>query len=294
MEMAYKVSEYAGVTGQVAGVLKSLGIADSEQLLMLVTDPAQRVDLLNKMGVDDRFLADLTERADLTRVPGIGPAFAQLLSQAGIRSVPELARANPTQLLDTLTKTAATFGVKRIPTAEDLNNWVAGAGRMTDVTTWSTNNRVAALKGQLAEDEWTKVRLAPMAAAAMVMLASPSKGSDAEAEHAAAAAVLNSARQGGPAWSLLNVAFDKNISAADLEKFMQETPPAAMASTIKAAVAAVAAKDPAEAAAYRDTLMKIANGVAEAASEGGFLGMGKKLVSEQEQAALAEIANALK
>ena len=40
--MSYKISEYAGVAGQVAGVLKSLGIVDSDQLLMLVTDPTQR------------------------------------------------------------------------------------------------------------------------------------------------------------------------------------------------------------------------------------------------------------
>ena len=39
--MAYKISEYAGVAGQVAGVLKSLGIVDSDQLLMLHSCPAR-------------------------------------------------------------------------------------------------------------------------------------------------------------------------------------------------------------------------------------------------------------
>ena len=81
--MAYKLSEFPNVKGQVAGVLKSLGIADTDQLLMLVTDPAQRADLLQKLGVDERMLNDLIEQTDLTRVKGIGPSFAVLTDPSG-------------------------------------------------------------------------------------------------------------------------------------------------------------------------------------------------------------------
>jgi hypothetical protein len=66
-----------------------------------------------------------------------------------------------------------------------------------------------------------------------------------------------------------------------------------MMSTIKAAVAAVAAKAPDQAAAYKATLMQVATGVAEASKEGGFLGMGKKVVSDEEAAALADLRLAL-
>jgi hypothetical protein len=289
--MAYKVSEYAGVTGQVAGVLKSLGIADSDQLLMLVTDPAQRASLLNEMGVDDRFLTDLTERADLTRIAGVGPAYAELLTKAGIRSVGDLANATPAQLLDRLTKTAATFGIKKVPTQPDLTAWVNAATKTPDLVTWSTGVRVGATKKLFAEDEWTKVSLAPLAAASLVMLASPSKGDDATAEATAAAASVDAARQGTAAWSLVNVAYGKGVTVADLQKFINETPPAALASTIKSAVAAVAAKDPAELAAYKALLLQVGQSVAEAAKEGGFLGMGKKVVSDEEQAALNELSS---
>jgi hypothetical protein len=289
--MAYKLSEYAGVAGQVAGVLKSLGIADSDQLLMLVTDPGQRASLLSELGVDDRFLGDLTERADLTRLAGIGPAFAELLTKGGIRSVPELAAASPAKLLDTLTKTAATFAIKKVPTQPELTAWVSEAKKTPDLVTWSTGVRVAATKKLFAEDEWTKVSLAPLAAAALVVLASPSKGDEAAAEFDAAAAAIDGARQGTSAWSLIGIAFGAGVTAADVKKFIGETPPAALVSTIKAAVKAVAAKDPAEAAAYKQMLLQVGQSVAEAAKEGGMFS--KKLVSAEEQAALDQLRDAV-
>jgi hypothetical protein len=291
--MAYKISEYAGVAGQVAGVLKSLGIADSDQLLMLVTDPAQRADLLSQLGVDDRFLTDLTERADLTRLPGIGPAYAELLNKAGIRSVGALAAAAPAELLGTLTKTAATFGIKKLPTEADLANWVASAGKTPDLVSWSTGVRVDSTTKLFAADEWAKIRLAPLAAATLVMLASPSKGGDAKEESQAAVAAVEGARQGAPAWSWLNVAFPKGLTAADVEKFVKETPPAALVSTVKAAADVVAAKAPELAAGFKGVLLGTATSVAEASKEGGFLGMGKKVISDAEASALAELRQAM-
>jgi hypothetical protein len=260
---------------------------------MLVTDPAQRADLLNQLGVDDRFLTDLTERADLTRLPGIGPAYAELLSKAGIRSVGALAAVAPAGLLETLTKTAATFGIKKLPTETELSSWVDAAKQTPDLVTWSTGVRVDGTKKLFAEDEWMKLRLAPLAAASLVMLASPSKGFDAKDEVAAVAASVETARKNSPAWSLVNVAFPKELTAADVQKFTSETPPAAMMSTIKAAGDVVAAKAPDQAAAYKALVMLVATHVAEASKEGGFLGMGKKTVSDKEAAALAELRSAL-
>ena len=45
--------------------------------------------------------------------------------------------------------------------------------------------------------------------------------------------------------------------------------------------------------AYQDFVTKIANGVAEAAKEGGFLGFGGERVSENEQALLKDLSTAL-
>jgi len=125
------------------------------------------------------------------------------------------------------------------------------------------------------------------------MLASPSKGKDATAEATAAVGVIEAAQKGTDAWSLMNVAFAQGLTVATLQKFINETPPAAMMSTVQSAAAAVTAKAPDQAAAYKAMLMKVATGVAEASKEGGFLGIGKKVVSEEEQVALNNLQSAL-
>jgi hypothetical protein len=64
--------------------------------------------------------------------------------------------------------------------------------------------------------------------------------------------------------------------------------------TLRQAGAVVDAKAPADAAAFKGWLRQISQHVAEAAKEGGFLGIGGVSVSEAEKATLAEISSALK
>jgi len=54
------------------------------------------------------------------------------------------------------------------------------------------------------------------------------------------------------------------------------------------------AKAPGDAAAFKNWLRQISQHVAEAAKEGGFLGIGGVTVSEAEKATLTEISSALK
>ncbi len=68
---------------------------------------------------------------------------------------------------------------------------------------------------------------------------------------------------------------------------------AAMAEHLQKAAAAISSKSPAEAEAYKAWLMTAAKKVAEASKEGGFFGFGGTLVSEQEQAAIKELAATL-
>jgi hypothetical protein len=62
---------------------------------------------------------------------------------------------------------------------------------------------------------------------------------------------------------------------------------------LKDASALVSAKAPQDAAAFKAWLMQISQHVAEASTEGGFLGFGGVAVSEAEKATLAEIKTAL-
>ena len=64
--------------------------------------------------------------------------------------------------------------------------------------------------------------------------------------------------------------------------------------TLRQVGALVDAKAPADAAAYKGWLRQISQHVAEAAKEGGFMGIGGVPVSEAEKATLAEISSALR
>jgi ribosomal protein L10 len=64
--------------------------------------------------------------------------------------------------------------------------------------------------------------------------------------------------------------------------------------TLRQAAAVVDTKAPADAGAFKGWLRQISQHVAEAAKEGGFLGIGGVRVSEAEKATLTEISSALK
>jgi hypothetical protein len=67
----------------------------------------------------------------------------------------------------------------------------------------------------------------------------------------------------------------------------------ALTSTIKNAVDAIERHSPAEVQPYKMWLTSIAKKVAEASKEGGFLGMGGTLVSQNEEEALKELDEVL-
>ena len=64
--------------------------------------------------------------------------------------------------------------------------------------------------------------------------------------------------------------------------------------TLHQAAGILDAKAPADSAAFKGWLQQISQHVAEAAKEGGFLGVGGVPVSEAEKATLTEISSALK
>ena len=81
------------------------------------------------------------------------------------------------------------------------------------------------------------------------------------------------------------------------EKFTDRKPAEIKAKcieTLRQVAEVVDAKAPADATAFETWLRQISQHVAEAAKEGGFLGVGGVAVSDAEKATLAEISNALK
>src|SRR6516225_11387157 len=90
----------------------------------------------------------------------------------------------------------------------------------------------------------------------------------------------------------------RSVTHDGLKNKLKDSKPAEMkekcVEILRQAAALVDAKAPGDAAAFKGWLKQISQHVAEAAKEGGFLGIGGVAVSEAEKATLAEISSALK
>jgi hypothetical protein len=142
--------------------------------------------------------------------------------------------------------------------------------------------------------EWSRVQAAPAAALMLVATSDLSGplGSIKEVQ-AAAKALVEAARQVDPS-SVIGAAFGSGIDT-DMMKHVRELAPTKdkLIEVVKAGAAAVASKDPSQAAVYKATVLAVAQAAAEASKEGGFLGIGGTLVSKDEQAALDQLRTAL-
>lgn len=161
-------------------------------------------------------------------------------------------------------------------------------------TALKAGDEAATLRKSYSDAEWLKVRGAPLAAMYLVATASPSKGTGAVEELAAAAgAVAESLKTASPT-SVIGTAFGGGMTKAEVDLLKKDAPPTErIVGMIREGMAAVKAKSPADAAAYTTMVMAVAQKTAEAAKEGGFLGIGGTQVSKEEQAALETIRVAL-
>jgi hypothetical protein len=153
-----------------------------------------------------------------------------------------------------------------------------------------------AFEEQFGEEDWQTVVRGPFQAALAIVAADPGGILAAAKEGGALASVM---RAGDGAGGLVDelVADIRSDRPSRKEIGIKRQPKdQALASAIdamKAAAAVVEAKAPAEAAGYKSWLYGISERLANAAKEGGLLGFGGELVSDDEQAALDQIRAAL-
>jgi len=142
--------------------------------------------------------------------------------------------------------------------------------------------------------EWSKVAAAPVAALMAVSSSDLDGPFDTMKEVKAAQAALLDATKAAPAGSILSAAFGGGLTPDALKSIraMAKDRPA-LTRLIAEATAAVKQHSPTELEAFKATIRSIGKATAEAAKEGGFLGIGGTLVSDEEREALAQIEAAM-
>ena len=87
--MTYKIIDIEGVGEAYAEKLIAAGIEKVEELLEKCAAPKGRKDLAEKTGISEKLILRWTNHADLFRINGVGPQFAELLEAAGVDTVKE-------------------------------------------------------------------------------------------------------------------------------------------------------------------------------------------------------------
>ena len=88
--MNYKIVDIEGIGDVFAAKLMAENVDTVEQLLDRCAAPAGRKELAEKTGISEKLILKWTNHADLFRINGIGPQFAELLEAAGVDTVKEL------------------------------------------------------------------------------------------------------------------------------------------------------------------------------------------------------------
>lgn len=96
--MSVNLGELKGITDAVLNMMKAQGLGTSDELLEVAKTPEGRKELSQTIGVNATIILDLANRADLARVKGIGRVYSDLMEEAGVDTVIELAQRVPANL----------------------------------------------------------------------------------------------------------------------------------------------------------------------------------------------------
>jgi len=135
--MATPVKDLKGVNDAMAAALKAHGIADSEKLVEAAATPAQRKELAAACDCDVKALLEIVNRADLSRVKGVSGVYSDLLEEAGVDTVKELAARRADNLHAKIGETNdAQQLTARPPTVAQVEDWVAQAKELPKMLTY--------------------------------------------------------------------------------------------------------------------------------------------------------------
>ena len=122
------IEEIEGIGPAYAEKLRAADVSSIDALLEKGSSTEGRAALVEATGIDAVRVLRWVNHADLMRVVGIGPEFAELLEAAGVDSVPELAQRNVDNLVTALGETnEARNLVRRVAGAAEVTDWIEQA-----------------------------------------------------------------------------------------------------------------------------------------------------------------------
>ena len=111
--------------------LKDAGVGSTDSLLKMGGTAAGRKDIAKKSGVSEKLILEWVNHVDLFRIKGVGEEYADLLEEAGVDTVVELAQRKADNLLAKMTEVNAKKNlVNKMPALSNVEDWIAQAKKL--------------------------------------------------------------------------------------------------------------------------------------------------------------------
>jgi predicted flap endonuclease-1-like 5' DNA nuclease len=128
IDRTLNINKIEGIGPEYAKKLIESGIKTTGDLLESGHTKSGRVKLAEVTGISQKLILEWVNLADLFRISGIGEEYSDLLEEAGVDTVIELARRNPENLLAKLTEVNDEKKlVRRIPNLAKVEDWIKQA-----------------------------------------------------------------------------------------------------------------------------------------------------------------------
>jgi len=135
--MDYKVIDIEGVGEVYAEKLVAAGINKVSELLEKCAAPKGRKELAEQTGISDKLILRWTNHADLFRINGVGPQFAELLEKAGVDTVKEFRHRVAENLQPKLVETNDQYNIcGRVPVVSEIQKMIDQAKELEPMVTY--------------------------------------------------------------------------------------------------------------------------------------------------------------
>ena len=135
--MDYKIIDIEGVGEVYAEKLQAAGINKVSELLEKCAAPKGRKELAEQTGITEKLILKWTNHADLFRINGVGPQFAELLEAAGVDTVKEFRHRVPANLQPKLVEVNEAKNLcNRVPAVSELERMIAQAKELEPLITY--------------------------------------------------------------------------------------------------------------------------------------------------------------
>jgi predicted flap endonuclease-1-like 5' DNA nuclease len=134
--MGYKIDEIEGIGPAYREKLSAAEIKGTDDLLRLCCDAKGREAVAERTGVSEKQLLEWSNKADMMRISGVGPQFAELLEASGVDTVKELRNRNADNLAEKIQEINSKKKLaKSSPAVGQVRQWIDQAKTMDPTIT---------------------------------------------------------------------------------------------------------------------------------------------------------------